>query len=198
MTNYVPFATENLEEIKTEVNTFILNFLGIRTDSELIETVLENNIRIMMYKGVPLYAMPEFCPNLNSVIEQLKAKYGEIIDQTIWVGVSNSLTPIMSSTDRKFNFVIPCRTPANFKLQFYNYTGTTSISTSSNDGINFASVNMPNEPNLLVHNETITAPGPGWMRVDDFHSVSNWSSDIFVYITFMFENQNLIESELFS
>lgn len=198
MTNYVPFAVENLEEIKTEVNNFILNFLGIQTDLELTNAVLENNIRVMMYKGIPLYAMSTISPNLNSLIEQLTEKYGEIIDQTIWVGVSNSLTPIMSSTDRKFNFVIPCRIPANFKLQFYNYTGTTSISTSSNDGINFASVNMPNDPNLLVHNETITTPVPGWMRVDGFHGISNWSSDLFVYITFMFANQNLIESELFS
>jgi len=198
MTNYLPFTVNNLEEIKTEVNNFIFDFLGIQTDSELIDEVLSHKIRIMMYKGIPLYAMPDISPNLNSLIEQLTAKYGEIVDQTIWVGASNSLTPIMSSTDRKFNFVIPCRTPANFKLQFYNYTGTTSPSISSNDGVNFASVNMPNEPNLLAHKETITAPGPGWMRVDDFHSISNWSSDIFVYIAFMFENQNLIESELFS
>ena len=153
MTNYVPFAVENLEEIKTEVNTFILNFLGIQTDSELTDAVLENNVRVMMYKGIPVYAMPAISPNLNSLIEQLTAKYGEIIDQTIWVGVSNSLTPIMSSTDRKFNFIIPCRIPANFKIQFYNYTGTTSASSSSNDGINFASFNLPNDPSLLVHNE---------------------------------------------
>lgn len=197
MTNYIPFAVENLEEVKTEVNSYMLNSLGILSDSDLTNAVLENNVRVMMYKGIPLYAMSAISPNLNSLVEQLKAKYGEVVDQTIWVGVSNSLTPILSSTDRKFNFVIPCRIPANFKIQFYNYTGTTSASSSSNDGINFASFNLPNDPSLLVHNETITSPGPGWMRVDHFHGVSNWSSDIFLYITFMFENQDLIESELF-
>jgi hypothetical protein len=193
MTNYVPVEVENLEEIKTEVNNFIFGFLGAATHDDVAAEVLKNRVRMMIYKGIPLEFVDFISPKLGALLDQMSIQYGDVLYNDIWVGASNATLPVLSTSLQKCYFIIPCISSENFKLQYYNYTGSVTTSTQSNDNVNFTTIQLPNEMNLLTRNETITNPGPGWMKVGNFHTISNWSSDICVYLTIVFEHQDLIE-----
>ena len=198
MINHVPYATEHLESIKNEINNYIFSFIGVSTVDEVESAVYNRRLRVMMYQGIPSYAMPYTSPRLNELLETLKIKYGEVIDSTIWVGTSKSVTPVLSAADRKFNFFIPCATSADFKIQYYNYSGSTSVSVRSNNEVDISIVNVPDDLNLLTPDDVLVSPSAGWIRADRLQSINNWTPNIFIYAGFKFENQDLIESELFT
>lgn len=202
MVNYAPFATPlpEIDTIRSEINSFLFNFLNVSTPEEAINAVLENHVRVMIYRSMPNYSLPYITPSLyNNIIYPLSMKYGDIIDSSIWAYAPMSLTPVLrAADDRKVNLLIPTMGMNNIKIQWYDYSGGESINTSTNNGTDMVNIYLPDNPSLLVKSSSVALSDVTWNRVDKYHNMLNWSNDLCIYMSMTFENQDLIEQELLS
>lgn len=200
MKNYTLFSgdTSTLPAIQEEVANYLSNFLGTETDEEMIDAVRSNNVGMILYKGIPSYAISYVAPNLKNLQDQLSSRYGEIVDSSIWVATPMASIPVAAAVDRKISLLIPIKGCDRLKIQWYDYDGPKTDKIATNNGVDIIDYCVPESIELLVKTVSQTSPQMSWIAANKFHDISNWSSNLCIYLSLKFENQELLEQDLLS